>query len=169
MLEGDNLDILIKEEFLRVYAELDTEQKKYFNHRSIKNIIYHLIDHPKDNPKRNKKLQELGEIRIKKKLLEYLKAYRSTEFNKDSAYSLYDSYFYEIGQFMSNYYGFSSLGGPLMLIMILIFAIFGGLLDALFLSLDWIIFPMFSPMFIVLIVARRSIKYFGKRLYDSGY
>ena len=169
MDETDDLDILIKREFDKLYSELNDEKRKYINPKSISNIIFYLIDNPQPNPKRNLKLQELGEIRMKKKLLEYFKALRNTELDMQSGYDLYVRYFYKIGEFMGQYYGFSSNGGKNFIIPILIVLTIGIIIDTILFLLNWINFPLFSILFFSLWITRRIIKYSSKRQYGLFY
>ena len=158
MDENDNLDILIKKQFDELYSEFEKKSQKFINPNSIKNIIFHLVDNPKINPNQNQKLQELGEIRMKKKLLEYFKAVRNTDLNKFSASDLYKNHIDPIGDFMTDYYGFSSNGGKLVLITIIILLTFGIIIDLSLILLDWSNFPIFTIMFLTLLFVRRTIK-----------
>tara|TARA_B110001452_G_scaffold265654_1_gene270735 strand:- start:3002 stop:3511 length:510 start_codon:yes stop_codon:yes gene_type:complete len=165
----DDLDDLVKIEFDKLYSEFDNEQRKYINPQSIKNIIYYLIENPQINPKKNQKLQELGEIRMKKKLLEYFKALRNTELDMQSGYDLYVRYFMKIGEFMSEYYGFSGNGGKNFMTTVLIILTIGIIIDTTLFSLNLIYFPLFSILFFTLWITRRIIKYSSRRQYGLFY
>ena len=169
MAKTDDLDSLIKKEFDELYSEFDNEKRKYINPKSINNIIFHLIENPTPNPKRNLKLQELGEIRMKKKLLEYFKAIRNTELDMKSGADLYFRYFDKIGSFMSEYYGFSGNGGKNFLIPILILLTIGIIIDTVLFLFNWINYPLFSILFFTLWITRRIIKFSSKRQYGLFY
>ena len=167
MERKDNLDIQIKKEFDQIYSALDMDNKKYLNPKTIKNIIFHLIENPEFNPKKNKKLQELGEIRMKKKLLDYLKAFKNTEIDEHSASDLFKRYLSKIGQFMSEYYGFSGNGGKLITLTILIIITIGILLDTICYIFNFI--PIFTLLFLLLFTIRMIIKFKNKKVYGLFY
>ena len=169
MNEIDDLDVLVKIEFNKLYTEIDNEHRKYINPQSIKNIIYYLIENPQINPKKNKKLQELGEIRMKNKLLEYFKAIKSTDLNQESAIDLYHRYFMKVGEFMSEYYGFSGSGGKNFIIPILLLLTLGIPIDTILILIDWLNYPLFSLMFLTLYLVRRIIKFNRKKQYGIFY
>ncbi len=163
----NNLDILIKKEFDELYSELDTENKKYLNPKTVKNIIFHLIENPEINPKKNKKLQELGEIRMKKKLLDYFKAFRNTEIDEYSASDLFKRYLSKIGGFMSEYYGFSGNGGKLIILTILIIITIGIILDTICYIFNLI--PVFTILFLLLFTTRMILKFKHRKVYGLFY
>jgi len=167
MDKKNNLDILIKKEFDELYSKLDKDNKKYLNPKTIKNIIFHLIENPEINPKKNKKLQELGEIRMKKKLLDYFKAFRNTEIDEHSAADLYKLYLSKIGSFMSEYYGFSGNGGKLIILTILILLALGVFLDTICYMFNLI--PVFTILFLLLFTIRMIIKFKHKKVYGFFY
>ena len=169
MSKIDDLDDLVKCEFERLYSEVHIEQRKYINPKSIQNIIYYLIENPHLSPDKNRKLQELGEIRMKKKLLEYFNALRNTELNEESAIDLYQRYFMKIGLFMSEYYGFSSSGGKNCIIDVLVILTIGITVDTILILMDWINYPVFSILFLALYLVRRVIKSRRKKEYGVFY
>jgi len=169
MDETDDLDILVKSEFEKLYSELDDEKRKLISSNSIKNIIFYLIDNPKVNPKKNTKLQELGEIRMKKKLLDYFKAVRTTDLDKYSASDLYKEYVNHIGQFMTEYYKFSGDGGKIVVFTGFVILTFGVILDTILMLVNWISFPTFSILFLILFIVRRVIKFKQRRLFGMFY
>tara|TARA_R100000544_G_scaffold30599_1_gene16853 strand:- start:337 stop:840 length:504 start_codon:yes stop_codon:yes gene_type:complete len=167
MDKKNNLDILIKKEFDELYSKLDKDNKKYLNPKTIKNIIFHLIENPEINPKKNKKLQELGEIRMKKKLLDYFKAFRNTVIDEHSAADLYKRYLSKIVSFMSEYYGFSGNGGKLIILTILILLTLGVFLDTICYMFNLI--PVFTILFLLLFTIRMIIKFKHKKVYGFFY
>ena len=169
MEQIDDLDILIKKQFDKLYSELDKEKQSFINPKSIENIIFHLIDNPKLNPRENKKLQELGEIRMKKKLLEYFNAVRNTDLNKESAIDLYQSNFMKICEFMSQYYGFSSNGGKSYITSIFLILTLSIPIDTILISINWISYPLFTFMFLSLFFVRKTVKSKEKKQYGMLY
>ncbi|MEM0519682.1 hypothetical protein [Aequorivita flava] len=169
MDEPNDLDILVKSEFEKLYSELDDDKQKFINPKSIKNILFHLIENPRLNPQKNQKLQELGEIRMKKKLMEFFNSVRNTDLNKDSASDLYVRYFMKIGEFMSEYYGFSGDGGKNILISILIVLTIGVGIDTILYLISWIELPLFSLLLLTFYIVRRIIKYRKKKQYGLFY
>ncbi len=169
MDKTDDLDILVKSEFEKLYSELDDEKKKLISSNSIKNIIFYLIENPELNPKKNSKLQELGEIRMKKKLLDYFKVIRTTDLDKYSASELFKEYVNPIGQFMTEYYKFSGDGGKIVVFTGFVILTFGVILDTIFMLVNWVTFPTFSILFLTLFIVRRMIKFRQRRLFGMFY
>lgn len=157
----EKIDKLIKERFNRIRSKLDEEHLKFINPKSIENIIYHLVDNPKLNPNGNNKLQELGEIRMKKKLLDYFKAVENSDLNMKNASDLYMRYLFKVSEFMSEYYGFSSGGGTVIAVFLVL--ILGIGLDTILFLINWIDIPLFTPMFLTLWFVRKKIKYKQKK------
>ncbi|GGG04992.1 hypothetical protein GCM10011344_01710 [Dokdonia pacifica] len=168
-IEVEDLDDLVKTRFKEVLDTLSPNEKKYFNPESIKNIIYHLIDNPQIHPKGNKRLQELGEIRMKKHLLEYFEAIHKNELNKDTSANFYKEYFIKIESFMGRYYGFS--GGGSVSILISVFFIFftGIILDLILNAINWTNFPLMTSMLFTLFIVRKLIKYNHRRVSGMFY
>src|SRR5690554_1153299 len=169
MDEPNDLDILVKSEFEKLYSELDDDKQKFINPKSIKNILFHLIENPRLSPQKNQKSQELGEIRMKKKLMEFFNSVRNTDLNKDSASDLYVRYFMKIGEFMSEYYGFSGDGGKNIVISILIVLTIGVGIDTILYLINWIELPLFSLLLLTFYIVRRIIKYRKKKQYGLFY
>lgn len=164
----EKIDDLIKKRFKQVHSKLSEENLNLIHPKSIENFIFHLVDNPELNPKKNNKLQELGEIRMKKKLLEYLKAVENTDLNKESAADLYKRYIFKISDFMSEYYGFSNGGGTIIIEFFLILTV-GIIIDTILFLINWINFPLFTPMLLTLNFVRRIIKNKQKKQYGLFY
>jgi len=167
--EIEDLDDLVKTRFNEVLDTLKPKKKKYFNPKSIRNIIYHLIDNPQIHPKSNKKLQELGEIRMKKHLLEYFEVINKNDLTMKSYANYYKEYFTRIDGFMTEYYGFS--GGGIVSILISIFIVFfvGIILDLILNAIHWTNFPLITSMFFTLFIVRKIIKYSQRRVSGMFY
>lgn len=169
MNEIKNLDFIVKSRFKELISGLKSDQKQFVNHKSIENFILHLIDNPEINPKKNKILQELGEIRMKKRLLEFFRAVENTELNNHTALDLYQKYIVKIGEFMTEYYGFTGNGGKLKILTILIILTLGIVLDILITIFDSLNYPIITPLFIVLFYVRLMIKYRKRKIYGMLY
>ncbi len=169
MNEIKNLDFLVKTRFNELLSDLKSDQKKLVNHKSIENFILHLIDKPQINPKKNKILQELGEVRMKKSLLEFFLAVKKTDLNNQNAIDLYQKYIMKIGEFMTEYYGFTGNGGKLKILTVLMILTLGIVLDTITSIFDWLNYPIFTPLFIVLFYVRLMIKHRKRRIYGMLY
>lgn len=169
MNETKNLDFLIQKRFRELCSEIKPSDKKYINPKSLENFILYLVEKPQINPKRNKTLQELGEIRMKKTLLEFFHAVEIVDLNNQKAAELYDQYIIKIGEFMREYYGFTGNGGKLKVLTILIILTAGIFLDTVFVIFRLFSYPFFTPMFITLFSTRLLIKYNQKKVYGFFY
>ena len=165
----EDVDHQIKIRFKELLDNLGTEEKKFFNLKSVKNIIYHLIDNPKMHPKRNKRLQELGEIRMKKHLLEYLEVIKKNKLDKETSVDFHEEYFTEIESFMGNYYGFSGGGSTSIVISVVLIFFTGIILDIILNAINWTNTPLMTSMFFTLFVVRKLIKYSQRRVSGVFY
>lgn len=156
------MDIL--EKFDQLAIKLDQEGKRKVHYNSISNFIYYLVYHPKINERKNVKLQELGEVRMKKQLLEYLEIVSSQEITMNVSSQLYEEYLFKIGDFMMEYYHFSGNGGKLNIIGVILTLILGIIVDTLVFAVTQKIY-FISFLFIVLFFVRLYVKYKSKRLY----
>lgn len=168
-MEANDIDSHILALYKKRNVELSKEQKKNIHFKSVSNFIYHLVEHQALNKKRNIKLQELGEIRMKNKLLEYLKLikkYKDT--SKEESLLLYNDHLHPIGRFMAEYYNFSITGGMKFLIL-LIFILIGGFLDIVSYLLFKISFPIFIPSLLLISIIRIYLKHKQRRVYGAFY
>lgn len=168
MVADENLDNLVKERFRELHTKLKPNERKFMNPKSMENFILFLIDKPQINPKKNKTLQELGEIRMKKQLIEYFKAVENTELTRHSAYDLYVRYVMKIGQFMTEYYKFSGDGGNFLFSLLLILTV-GISIDTILILIKWIDLPIFTMMFLTLYFIRRFIKLKQRKQFGLFY
>lgn len=168
-IEVEDLDDLVKTQFKEVLDTLSPKEKKYFNLESIKNIIYHLIDNPQIHPKGNKRLQELGEIRMKRHLLEYFEVIKENDLNKDTSANFYNEYFTKIDGFMRRYYGFSGGGSASILVSIFIILFIGIILDIILYAIHWTNIPLMTSMLFTLFLVRKLIKYNQRRVSGMFY
>ena len=164
----------IDKKILNIYddlsSKLNLEEKELIHFKSVSNFIHYLIYYPEINPKRNKKLQELGEVRMKKKLYEYLKLVKGKQLNKEKSAIYYKEYIYEIGDFMMQYYKFSGNGGKLKLLTILVVLTIGVVFDFFaHLIFDIKILTLFTPAFLLIAIARMVMKYRSKKIYGMLY
>lgn len=164
----------IDKKILNIYddlsSKLDLKEKELIHFKSVSNFIYYLIYYPEINPKKNRKLQELGEFRMKKKLYEYLKLVKGKELNKEKSAIYFKEYIYEIGDFMMEYYKFSGNGGKLKLLTILVVLTIGAIFDFFAnLIFDIKIPTLFTPAFLLIAIARMIIKYRNKKIYGMFY
>lgn len=151
-------------------SKLDREGKNLIHFKSVSNFIHYLIDNPEVNYKRNNKLQNLGEIRMKKKLYEYLKLVERQKLSKEQSAIYYKDYIYEIGDFMMQYYGFSGNGGKLKLLTILVVLTIGIIFDTLaHIILELNVLTLFTPAFLLIAVIRMAFKYRRKKVYGMFY
>lgn len=169
MQKESDLNILVKQGFSDLFSELDSSHKKYGHPQSVENFIYHLIDNPKVNSDRNRKLQELGEERMKKKLLDFFSEARNSKLNKDLSIELYRNHIYYIGSFMSKYYGFSATGGKIMFFAILIALTIGVILDTILHLFGLIQFPFATIIVLLVFLMRRINKFRNKKLFGLYY
>ena len=169
MNEIKNLDFLVKEQFEELLSNLNSDEKQFINHKSIENFILYLIDKPQINPKKNKTLQELGEIRMKKRLLDFFREVEKTDLNNNTAIDLYQKYVMKIGEFMTEYYGFTGNGGKLKILTILIILTLGIVLDTITTIFDWLNYPIFTALFLVLFYVRLMIKNRKRKIYGILY
>ena len=169
MQKESDLNLLVKQGFSDLFSELDSSQKKYLNPQSLENFIYHLIDEPKINSNKNRKLQELGEERMKKRLLDFYSDARNSKLDKNLSIELYKKHIYYIGSFMSKHYGFSATGGKIVFFAILIVLTIGVTLDTI-LNLSGLVKFPFSTIFLLLIFfLRRFNKIRSKKLFGLYY
>jgi hypothetical protein len=169
MNEIKDLDFLVKERFEELLSDLKSDEQKLVNHKSVENFILYLIDKPLINQNKNKSLQELGEIRMKKRLLEFFQAVRNTDLNNQTAIDLYQKYIMKIGEFMTEYYGFTGNGGKLKILTVLMILTLGIVLDTITTIFDWLNYPIFTPLFIILFSVRYLIKYKQRKIYGILY
>ncbi len=168
-MEANDLDNHILVLYKKMNAELSEDQKKNIHFKSVSNFIYHLVEHQTLNKKRNIKLQESGEIRMKNKLLEYLKLIKEhKDSSKDESLLLYNDYLHPIGRLMAEYYSFSITGGMKFLIL-LIFILIGGFLDIVSYLLFTISFPIFISSLLLISIIRMYIKHKQRRVYGAFY
>lgn len=166
---NDNLDKEILELFNKLDTDLKDEEKKLIHFKSVSNFIHHLIFNQTDNPKKNEELQRLGEVRLKKKLFEYLNLVSNKKVNTKESSILYRKYIDEIGDFMVDYYGFSGEGGKLKLLTLLIVVILGAIMDFIIYLFNSKVQYTFIALFLSLYFVRLFIKYKTKKLYGFFY
>lgn len=160
----ETLDNKIIEKFNKLTDELDKESKRKVHYNSISNFIYYLIYHPELNNKKNKKLQKLREIEIKKQLLDYMESIPIDNLTEENSLYFYKKYLFKIGNFMMEYYNFSSQGGKLKTLDFLITIVIGITVDICIYSI-WNKITFITLLFVCLFFIRFYIKYKSKRLY----
>lgn len=167
----EELNIKIKTLFADLDAKLSQEEKKSVHFKSISNFIYHLVDYPYINPKKNMKLQELGEIRTKKILLEYLMSISlKSKIEKEKPKSIHNTPIGKVGSFMSEYYHFSGSGGVSnSLIAIFLTSFFGMVADMITSLVLNRFFYGFTISFVLIIILRTLIKHKQRRVYGMNY
>ena len=157
--------------YKEVEKKLTSEEKELIHFKSVSNFIYYLIDKQEYNKNRNIKLQELGEIRMKKKIIKYLNLVINKQpAGKKESSILYDDYIYKIGDFMMQYYNFSGSGGNIKLMNILIVLTIGIVLDFFaYLFFKVTMLTLFTPALLLIAVIRMYIKHKGRRTYGVFY
>ena len=169
MQKKSNLDVLVKQGFSELLSVVAPSHKKYVNPQSVENFIYHLIDCPKVSSNLNRKLQELGEERMKKRLLDFYLEVRNSKLDKDVSIELYRKYIYYIGSFMGKHYGFSPTGGKIVFFAILIFLTIGVSLDTILNLFGLIKFPFSTIALLLIFFMRRLHKIRNKKLFGLHY
>lgn len=150
---------------------LPLSDKKKIHFYSMTNIVFHLIKNPKINKRKNTSLQEIGEVRIKSLLLEYLKLIRDTMPKSDEqVLENYENYISPVGEFMMKYYRFSNFAGVSMItyfLMVFFVSTALGFAISLFFQDNFIIHISIIAISIIFALLRILIKIRTKRIF--GY
>ncbi len=170
VMKEEELDREILSLFYEIDKKLSEKQKLLIHFRSISNFVHHLVNNPCYHKKGNKKLQKLGEMRMKQKLLEYLKL--TKDFRKDYIkfpLNYYDNYISPIGRFMNEYYDFFTVGGKAKFIIALPVIFFGLVLDILMYLFFSFTIPTFVLSLLLIYIIRTFIKHKQRRVYGPNY
>lgn len=157
-------------EYFKGLKNLDKHLKKLIHYKSISNIIYHLIEKNIPNSKSTQKLKELGDVRAKDLLLEYLTFVESNKpTDTNDSLDLYNKYIDPIGGLMMKYHKFSNFAGK----SLIIYYYLVGFLIVL-ICLFNIYWKSDYANYIILLVfllssARIGIKFYQKRIYGFLY
>ena len=170
-MEREELDAKIKTLFTALDAKLSKEEKEIIHFKSVANFVYHLIEHSYINPKKNKKIQELGEIRMKKVLLDYLTTISlKNKIEKEEPKSIYNTPIGIIGSFMSEYYHFSGSGGiNNSLVAVFLTSLFGVIADIIISLVLSRFFYGFTASCFSVVTLRGVIKHKQRRVYGMNY
>lgn len=168
-MKNNDLDKEILDLYNKLDKQLSDEQKNKIHFKSVSNFVYHLILNPKLNPKKNKKLQELGEKRIKKELLQYLKLDFDFDMTIKESIDFFQIYLGKTCDFMTNYYNFSSSGGKSKFITIISVLLLGFILDFLMYFFAGFSIPTFVFSFLIIFIIRTYLKHKQRRVYGPNY
>ena len=166
----DSLDKKNLKLFNKLGAELNEDEKRLIHFKSVSNFIYHLIfKQSYSSSRKNIKLQELGEIRIKKYILEYLNFIDNKQIGAEESSLLYEEYIFRIGDFMVDYYKFSGQGGKLKILNFLIVMFIGAVSDSLIYLFSGVLQYSFISLFVIIYFIRLWVKYRTRKLYGFFY
>lgn len=170
-MEEKDLDIKIKSLFVALDKKLTKEEKKSVHFKSISNFVFYLVYHPYINPKKNKKLQLIGETRMKRVLLDYLESIDAQEkVKKQKPKSIHNTPIGIIGSFMSEYYRFTGSGGLNNSLVAIFLTCSLGVVVDFFMSLIFSkLFFAFTLSSVSIVTLRSVIKHKQRRVYGINY
>jgi len=166
---NEELDKIILELYNKLDFKLSEKEKQLIHFKSVSNFIRHLIIHQHYNPTENKKLQNFGEIRMKKLLLEYLNLVTKKEVSEELAIKYYKDYINVIGKFMSQYYNFTGSGKSEIIHFIIVFLLGLGADFFLHLFFEVEILTLFTPTLLFLAFIRVGFKHKKRKVYGLLY